>query len=87
MPDDVKVLDYVPDKEVAGDEDNRDQSLEWVLSDPVRPEPTSHEGEGAAAENGGGASSREGQEATARNNSGQAVDASGSTEDARGLLV
>ena len=50
----VKVLDYVPDEESDGDEDDRDQSVEWVL-----PDPTSHEGEGAAAGNGKGASSRE----------------------------
>ena len=60
MLDGVKVLDYVPDEESDGDEDDRDQSLEWALPDPVRLEPTSHEGEGSAAENSGGASSQEG---------------------------
>ena len=60
MLDDVKVLVYVPDEESDGDEDDRDQSLEWALPDPVRPDPTSHEAERAAAENGEGASSREG---------------------------
>ena len=59
MLDYVKVLDYVPDEESDGDEDDGEQSLEWVLPGPVRPEPTSREGEGAAAENGGGASSWE----------------------------
>ena len=59
MLDYVKVLDYVPDEESNGGEDDRDQSLECVLPGPVRPEPTSREGEGAVAENGGGASSWE----------------------------
>ena len=57
MLDDVKVLDYVPDAGYDGDEDDRDQCVEGVLPGPVRPEPTSHEGEGAAARNCGGASS------------------------------
>ena len=57
--DDVKVLDYVPDEECDDYEDDRDQSVEWVLPDPVRPEPMSHEDEGAAAGDGGGASSWE----------------------------
>ena len=64
------------------DEDDRDLCVEWVLPGPVRPEPTSHEGEGTAARNGGRASSREDQGASAWNG-GQDVDASGSTDDAR----
>ena len=59
MLDDVNVLAYVPDEGSDGDEDGTDQCVEWVLPGPVRPEPTSHEGGGAAARNGGRASSRE----------------------------
>ena len=59
MLDDVKVLDYVPDAGYDGDEDDRDQCVEGVLPGPVRPERTSHEVEGVAAKNGGGALSRE----------------------------
>ena len=60
IPDDVKVLGYAPDEECDDDEDDRDQSMEWVLPDSARPEPTNHEGEKAAARKGRGASSSEG---------------------------
>ena len=53
------MLVYVPDEEPDGGEDDSDPGLERVLPDPVRPEPTNHEGEQAAGEKGGGASSRE----------------------------
>ena len=81
MLDDVKVLDYVPNEDPDGDEDDRDQCAEWVLPGPVRPEPTSHEGEEAAARNEGGR-----QVGRIKRPQPEAVDASGSTQDGRGLL-
>lgn len=77
--DDVKkVFDFVPDEE-SDDESAGKRSVQWVLPDPVLPEPTRHEGGGAAAGTGGGASSREDGGATARDGQG-APDASGPTE-------